>query len=52
MFLNIHQKNGKIKKRIVTKNGILGTIITERDVPDRFIELEKYLKRHYVTKVS
>lgn len=45
-------KKWKQKKRIVTKNGILGTIITERDMPDRFIELEKYLKRHYVTKVS
>ena len=45
-------KKWKQKKRIVTKNGILGTIITERDMPDRFIELEKYLKRHYVMKVS
>jgi len=45
-------KKWKAKKRIVSKNGILGTIITERDIPDRFIELQKYLKRHYVTRVS
>ncbi len=45
-------KKWKSKARIVDKNGVLGTIITEKDMPDRFIELEKYLKRHYVTKVS
>jgi hypothetical protein len=45
-------KKWKSKARIVSKNGNLGTIIMERDMPDRFIELEKYLKRHYVTKVS
>lgn len=45
-------KKWKSKARIVSKNGDLGTIITQRDMPDRFIRLEKYLKRHYVTKVS
>jgi len=45
-------KKWKSKARIVSKNGYLGTIITQRDMPDRFIRLEKYLKRHYVTKVS
>ena len=45
-------KKWKSKARIVNKEGFLGVIITERDMPDRFIRLEKYLKRHYVTKVS
>ena len=45
-------KKWKSKARIVSKNGYLGTIIIQRDMPDRFIRLEKYLKRHYVTRVS
>jgi len=44
-------KKWKAKCRIVERDGILGTIVTERDMPDKFIKLDKYLKRHYVTKV-
>tara|TARA_R110000824_G_scaffold228911_2_gene416596 strand:+ start:1146 stop:1394 length:249 start_codon:yes stop_codon:yes gene_type:complete len=44
-------KKWKSKCRIVERDGILGTIVTERDMPDKFIKLDKYLKRHYVTKV-
>lgn len=45
-------KKWKSRERIFSKNGILCTMVTERDMPDKFIPLEKYLKRHYVVKVS
>jgi len=45
-------KNWKERKSIFSKNGILCTMVTERDKPDKFIPLEKYLKKHYVVKVS
>ena len=45
-------KKWKSRERILSKNGILCTMVTERDMPDKFIPLEKYLKRHYVIKVS
>lgn len=45
-------KKWKSKARIVSKNGVLGTIIMQRDMPDKFVPLEKYLKRHYVVRVS
>jgi hypothetical protein len=45
-------KKWKSRARIINKNGILCTMVTERDMPDKFVPLEKYLKRHYVVKVG
>ena len=44
-------KKWKSKARIINKNGVLGSMVIQRDMPDKFVPLEKYLKRHYVVKV-
>jgi hypothetical protein len=45
-------KKWKQKKRIIERGGKLGTMVYARDTPDRFIPLEKFLRRHYVIKVE
>ncbi len=45
-------KKWKAKARIINKNGLLCTMVTQRDMPDKFIPLKKYLKKHYVVKVG
>ena len=44
-------KKWKAKCIIIERDFTLGTLVSERDMPDKFIRLDKYLKRHYVTKV-
>lgn len=46
------RKKWKSKARIVECEGVLGVLVTQRDMPDKFVPLQKYLSKCRVVKYA